>query len=501
MADRFMQCPQCGGELVILDDGKRQCQSCQMKYMLASRARAATPAAEEENGEPVTDQYNQCPRCGGELVMLSDGKRKCQSCGMKYVLMPRSASGRAFAPAGISDEYGGGGYVGASAASGKKKKKSSGVAAVLIAAALLLTAAGGFVAYRYFFADDSEDLPAANKVVESDISYPDTEYVAEEYEAFRNIWWVDFLPASALFDFIKGDGDFSEGNLYSFPERYWEHRLEIYGVVTEVADDYFVVNGVSCYFHPDLLTEEELGSIRALKVNDSVSVRGYLCNTTPDAVRMKYCVVTRHVPGSVFTLQDFLGDWDDSVSKRCGMAIEQIDSETISVEVDWSSSATENTTWSMTAKYDPDRHAFAYTDCVKSRSYQAADGSATEETEYDAGSGCFSVRDGLLYWTDDEERIRDGCAFINFAKDPNRAEPVDYVSLPVEEQIAYLSSVLGDADYVSMGEPYEAGFGPFIEAHCAGFGENGLNDIWWILLADGTVWQYGTGFNILVPVN
>lgn len=168
MADQFMQCPQCGGELVMLDDGKRQCQSCQMKFVLQSRVSAATPAVVEENGEPVTDQYNQCPRCSGELLMLSDGKRKCQSCGMKYVLMPRSASGRAFAFAGEPDGESALGYGGAA---GKKKKKSIGVVVALIVAALLVIAAGGFMAYRYFFAD--------NEDIQSGTFYSDTSYAAE----------------------------------------------------------------------------------------------------------------------------------------------------------------------------------------------------------------------------------------------------------------------------------------------------------------------------------
>lgn len=142
----------------------------------------------------------------------------------------------------------------------------------------------------------------------------------------------------------------------------------------------------------------------------------------------------------------------------------------------------------MTAKYDPDRHVLEYADCVKSRSYQAEDGSAAEDMLYESGSGYFYISDGFLYWIDGEEGIRDGCAFINFAKDPDRAEPIDYVSLPLDEQIAYLRSVLGDRDLYLMEHAKELDeLASVREAYFVAFGEQELNDIGWVLYADGTV--------------
>lgn len=157
MADQHMQCPQCGGELVILSDGKRECQSCKATYTVATNLipdnasdEATTPAADKApdapKGVPVTDRYNRCPRCRGELFLMSDGKRQCQSCKTKYVLMPRSAAVRTTAVAGddaFDDE---------TASSGKKKKKKSvGVVIAVIVALLVIAAAGAFLANQYLF--------------------------------------------------------------------------------------------------------------------------------------------------------------------------------------------------------------------------------------------------------------------------------------------------------------------------------------------------------------
>lgn len=165
MADQYMQCPQCGGDLVMLDDGKRQCPSCNKTYMLVTRAPSAeapmaagAPAA-AENGGPVTDRYKQCPQCGGDLFMLNDGKRQCQSCGMKYMLVPRPASaGTAVvheaAPAGkkASKKRKKASAGTPTAANKKGKKKSAGaVIAVVVVVVLLLAAVGGFLANRFLF--------------------------------------------------------------------------------------------------------------------------------------------------------------------------------------------------------------------------------------------------------------------------------------------------------------------------------------------------------------
>ena len=183
MADQHMQCPQCGSELIVLDDGRRECPSCKVQFtvttsLVPDKAPASdeapvadkTPAA-APNGVPVKDRYNRCPRCRGKLFLLSDGKRQCQSCKTKYVLMPRSAAVRTTAVAG--DDA----FDNEKKSSGKKKKKkSAGVVIAVIAALLLVAAAGAFLANQFLFGGGG----IGKGDLQDETAYSDTGYQAEE---------------------------------------------------------------------------------------------------------------------------------------------------------------------------------------------------------------------------------------------------------------------------------------------------------------------------------
>lgn len=155
MADQHMTCPQCGGELAVLSDDKRECQSCKKTFTVTTNLVSEEAVAAEETpasvkkGVPVKDRYNQCPRCGGELFLMPDGKRQCQNCKTRYMLMPRSSAIRGSAIAG-DDVFDDGME---SSGKKKKKKKSAGVIALIIAVVLLIAAVGGFLGYRFLFGD------------------------------------------------------------------------------------------------------------------------------------------------------------------------------------------------------------------------------------------------------------------------------------------------------------------------------------------------------------
>lgn len=107
-------------------------------------------------------------------------------------------------------------------------------------------------------------------------------------------------------------------------------------------------------------------------------------------------------------ITDLTGTWWDTDSQRCYIVAEQ-DGDTLYVTVSWSSSASENTTWSMTAKEDSNG-IFQYSDGSKT-TIITTENSADASVEYEDGTGNFQYHDGSLWWNDDKEGIRNGCSF------------------------------------------------------------------------------------------
>ncbi len=110
-------------------------------------------------------------------------------------------------------------------------------------------------------------------------------------------------------------------------------------------------------------------------------------------------------------VDDFEGTWWDTDSLRCNMAIQRINSTTISVIVAWGSSAFETTFWEMTAIYNSERNVYEYMDCKKTNVISDENASEQEEICYESGTGYIYLYDGFLYWEDNQESVRNGCAF------------------------------------------------------------------------------------------
>lgn len=458
--DQYMQCPQCGGDLAILDDGKRQCGSCGKKYMLMTRPVTGGTLAADQTGEPVADQYNQCPQCGGDLVMLSDGKRQCQSCGQKYILVTRAA-GAAAAADGVTvadgaepvgkkttvskkastskkTSVGKKGTAKTSSAGKKRKKGFLGVVFLLVLAVLLGGAVAGYLGYLPFFDFPSgafdrfdekeyaaycermagEELPmvSAGEIAEGleleegaplqlmgvvdevgenliglnngvdcyfnpdalsdadlaalqallgslsvgdvvgvtgmvydpstasfSLKYCDVPYVYyggeayyNEYESFRNggvypdtvysaegyayymeqVASGDILYRSAVdvMDSFRYNDTVLAPSFYHGVDTYRNKVMYISGSVDTVADGYFVVDGIYCFYNNDLLTEEEQATIRSLNAGDFVSVCGWVSNPSVDSFRMSYCYVAEHVPAQDVSQDAEFYEWLNSYS-------------------------------------------------------------------------------------------------------------------------------------------------------------------------------------------
>lgn len=116
-----------------------------------------------------------------------------------------------------------------------------------------------------------------------------------------------------------------------------------------------------------------------------------------------------HVPENTLA-----GDWFDLFSERAMMTVEKIPgSEAVSVRVDWSSSAFENTCWTMTATYDAATRRLSYSDCVKSETVTHEDAPEDTTVLYTNGTGYFVLsEEGHLCWSGAIEGDCCACEFV-----------------------------------------------------------------------------------------
>lgn len=107
---------------------------------------------------------------------------------------------------------------------------------------------------------------------------------------------------------------------------------------------------------------------------------------------------------------EFVGDWYDTYSQRCGMSIDS-DGVNYYIEIDWGSSAQDNTHWSFAGTYDSDINGIIYRgSCVEEHYLDS--GAIQKTTIYTDGIGTiYRGDDGILYWEDDEEHVGDICSF------------------------------------------------------------------------------------------
>lgn len=83
--------------------------------------------------------------------------------------------------------------------------------------------------------------------------------------------------------------------------------------------------------------------------------------------------------------------------------------------VDWASSATENTEWTMTGTFDQDTRTIEYHDCTKTDYVYDNDGKVKSEEEvFVGGHGFMTFSEGdkiTLTWQEDQEHIADDMTF------------------------------------------------------------------------------------------
>lgn len=108
---------------------------------------------------------------------------------------------------------------------------------------------------------------------------------------------------------------------------------------------------------------------------------------------------------------DYVGDWEDVISQRCYMSIEDLGNGHYSVDIGWSGGASESTYWNMDAQYNSQTRALEYRagTCVE---YVYLDEvNYTENIAYTDGTGVFYISNNYLYWQDDMENIGENLQF------------------------------------------------------------------------------------------
>lgn len=98
-------------------------------------------------------------------------------------------------------------------------------------------------------------------------------------------------------------------------------------------------------------------------------------------------------------IPDFEGEWIDNYSRRCMMNI-TLNGDIYNIKISWSSSAFENTEWTMSGKYVDYKDAIVYSDCKQTET-EYNNGSSDSQTIFSNGTGIIYMSNDSIYWRDD----------------------------------------------------------------------------------------------------
>ena len=107
---------------------------------------------------------------------------------------------------------------------------------------------------------------------------------------------------------------------------------------------------------------------------------------------------------------DLAGQYYDTVSQRATMTAEADGANGVKLTVDWSSSASELTEWTMTARLYEDG-LLSYNDCAVSNITTAEDGTETVDIVSTDGAGWFTFDGDKLCWTGAADENCVNCVF------------------------------------------------------------------------------------------
>lgn len=117
---------------------------------------------------------------------------------------------------------------------------------------------------------------------------------------------------------------------------------------------------------------------------------------------------------SGFTGEEFVGEWQDSVSQRAVMSVRKTDEVgAYDILVHWGGSYNSAVQWRMRAVSGAQDEILSYENGVKAELLFPDDGSEEQETIlWDNGTGYLMFRDGFLTWYDEQEPQAADCRFV-----------------------------------------------------------------------------------------
>lgn len=108
---------------------------------------------------------------------------------------------------------------------------------------------------------------------------------------------------------------------------------------------------------------------------------------------------------------EYVGLWWDTYSQRCNMEISSYDGIYYDIDINWGSSAWDNTHWSFYGTYDEIAGGIHYYGS-RIEEYYPDDGEMQETYVYSDGEGLIWIGDdGMLYWDDYIEQQGIDCSF------------------------------------------------------------------------------------------
>lgn len=108
---------------------------------------------------------------------------------------------------------------------------------------------------------------------------------------------------------------------------------------------------------------------------------------------------------------EYTGTWQDTYSQRCYMEIGSYDGIYYNIDINWASSAQENTHWSLCGMYDEIMGGIHYNGS-RIEEYYPEEGEMQETYVYSDGEGLIWIGDnGMLYWDDYIEQQGTDCSF------------------------------------------------------------------------------------------
>lgn len=106
---------------------------------------------------------------------------------------------------------------------------------------------------------------------------------------------------------------------------------------------------------------------------------------------------------------EYAGEYQDLFSQRATLTAEDL-GDALKIMVHWSSSATEASIWTMTAKFTSS-DKLSYTDCEYGIVVFDDDDNDSYTKEYEAAEGYFTVTDGKLFWDGAADESCRDCIF------------------------------------------------------------------------------------------